>query len=210
MTEVKQSLIQGAGRGVFATKNFSNGENVCFYDGYISKNLTGTERLYLLSDDIIGFMIPKNPNGVAQLINDGGNIVFDFDELNKMKPKNGIEHILGKIMEYYMLSDERRNVEVRYPPKNGSWFYAIRNIKKGEELYFRYGHCYWLDIQCEKSLNIRICKSVISLVGERHKKDCSRSRSYRAEKKLIATALKYLNEGDLDKLTFIDAGKLAQ
>ena len=38
---VKQSLIKNAGRGVFTTKSYKEGDYVCFYDGEMKSTRVG-------------------------------------------------------------------------------------------------------------------------------------------------------------------------
>ena len=142
---IAPSTIQGAGRGVFANKNFKRGDYLAFYDGTIIDNtheITEQERIYALPLDdkthrIIGFKQPTNKDGVAQLINDYVRFVFpDIYELSDF---------VRKIGHYFMESLNNSNVFTK-SRKIGEQinFYASEDLKKGQELFFTYGTRYWL------------------------------------------------------------------
>ena len=152
---VKDSLIQGAGRGVFANCDFKKGDYVCFYDGedILNKPLNYEEHEYAISDSSIpgitriGFKNPKIPDGVGQLIND--RVIFKLSD--KFKDSGHLFHLsderIDKAISLYQdLSKKYANVDFIKMTKDYK-FHAIRNIKEGEELYFNYGIGYWLSTE---------------------------------------------------------------
>ena len=108
---VKQSLIKGGGRGVFANKDFKNGEIV--------------EICPLISDKRDNF---KN------------SIIRDYTFKNKFKDE---EVIVFGLCSIYNHSDNN-NIHHDQDNKDNMIFRAIRDIKKGEELYVNYGPNYWM------------------------------------------------------------------
>jgi len=139
MTEVKESTIAGAGRGVFATQKFHTGDVVCFYDSYKPQNvLTPEETQYSIctkQGTFVGYKTPRSTSGVAQLINDGGVIAPHeaSDDLTKLYIA-----LVRDIEQYLSTTALRRNVG-----NVGLNCFALRDIEPGEELFYSYGIGYW-------------------------------------------------------------------
>lgn len=149
--EIRESLIDGAGRGVFAIRNFDSGEYVCFYDGIIkssgeiksceendfSLNCPDSNRI------LVGFRKPRDPLGVGQIINDA----VRFELRSEWKRSDycfclSDQRIDNAIEQYMKNSLERANVvfvKGKFPR-----LFAKRSIHAGEELYYPYGSNYWI------------------------------------------------------------------
>lgn len=108
---VKQSLIEGGGRGVFANKDFKKDEIV--------------EICPLISD--------KKDN-----INK--SIIRDYTFKNKFKDEEVI--VFGLCSIYNHL--DNNNIHHDQDNKGNMIYRALRDIKKGEELYVNYGENYWM------------------------------------------------------------------
>lgn len=144
---VGKSSIFGAGNGIFANRPFAKGERVCFYDGILcNKNEVSDEDfVYAMARGdqvLVGYKDPVHPLGVAQLANDAGRIfldgVRDVDSLQKRCLQ------LCKSIKFYAASSYKNNIGPQGGETND--FIALRNIQKGEELFFGYGLSYWFDI----------------------------------------------------------------
>ena len=107
---IKQSLIPNSGRGVFAEKDFKQGEVI--------------EVCPLLTDYKKNFVNSK---------------IKDYTFKSKFKPDQ--EVIVFGMCSMYNHSDNF-NVGHNQDPEN-MIFKAVRDIKKGEELYVNYGGPYW-------------------------------------------------------------------
>ena len=107
---IKQSLIPNSGRGVFAEKDFKQGEVI--------------EVCPLLTDYKKNFANSK---------------IKDYTFKSKFKPDQ--EVIVFGMCSMYNHSDNF-NVGHNQDPEN-MIFKAVRDIKKGEELYVNYGGPYW-------------------------------------------------------------------
>lgn len=147
---MRSSLLPGAGRGVFAIKNFSKGEKVCFYDGYIKKYPTPFENIYKLGDDFVGYYKPRCENGNAQLINDCVKLEFSENDIESTKINNVVDRattVINLLLYRYAIpSRDGSNVIRNYDSDNGCvWYKAIKDINRGDELYCSYGIDYWLN-----------------------------------------------------------------
>lgn len=189
MTEVRASLISGAGRGVFTTRSFKKGELICFYDGYQPNsinNLTSIEKNYRYND-IIGYMVPRKSNGCAQIINDYAKPKPTREQLDDLLIGSGNDKLLkacSLIIKQYQIETEK-GVNVAPTDKKLNWFEATRFIKAGEELYFSYGPAYWyqeyykdypiLSLACEGSTNLlyndKIQKTLVKMYNNSEYKD---------------------------------------
>jgi hypothetical protein len=142
MVEVKQSLIKGAGRGVFATKDINEGERVCEYWGkYIDLKKTkfpSSDKLLQIDESTLfcGYEKYKKPDKCGQFINDSSSI----DNIN-----------VGSIRKYH--HDNFANVDISIEAK-GIYFNSIKNIKEGDELYFKYGINYWIQKFDKKNVEL--------------------------------------------------------
>ena len=144
---VGPSLIPGAGNGVFAARDYSEGEYVCYYDGCIILNKDVKPHMnprYMLRRDtctIVGHEDPINIYGVGQIINDASTMIFTDDD------KSGCNNILQpfsdrineKINDY---ENSENKCNVKYDDV-GNKLYATRPILAGQELYVHYGNNYW-------------------------------------------------------------------
>jgi len=149
VVEVRKSKVHG--RGVFALKDIKKGQPVCFYDGKVVDQTNIMELVEAHEEGVLdftyamahpkssdwilfGYKDPKTPYGIGQIINDGAK-----PEITKLDLKHGIE----ACEEYSKASFNLWNVSYQ-PTGPDFWFYADRDIAKGEELYLRYGHRSWL------------------------------------------------------------------
>lgn len=159
-TYIKESKIEGAGRGVFATKGFECGSFVCVYDGanINAKSAKTFEQTYAIEHPrkrtLVRLGTPKERwccnNAIGQFVNDGAAL--------DLFSGNSKELTLGKardrIRMYYELSLSRQNVSLkrckdpnREEVEWGMW--AIKDIRKDEELYMCYSHGYWIYHFCQ-------------------------------------------------------------
>lgn len=112
--EIKQSIIEGAGRGVFAKVDIKKGEHIGYYTGrYITEE--EFEKKYSKNDYVMAvtedLSILGSPNGhFTNIIN------------HSYKP-NAITAV------------SKRYKTVR--------IYALKNIKAGSEIFYSYSREYW-------------------------------------------------------------------
>jgi len=145
MTEIKESLRPDAGRGVFATRDFEIGEYVCFYDGVKRPMESAEDHEYAAPDGNNNILIGKQNvdgklEGVAQLINDYCALIIDDEDSDDygIWKINGLK-VNAKIQLYNLIASEKANVV-----NNNGNLYAIKPIKAGDELYYKYGENYWI------------------------------------------------------------------
>jgi hypothetical protein len=88
MTEITKSLIEGAGSGVFTTRKFKKGEEVCVYNAKKKKPVTHEDNIFSIvgpnNEDYIG--VRDTTNGIGQYVNDYANlnvINFTVDDICK-------------------------------------------------------------------------------------------------------------------------------
>lgn len=145
-TRVAKSSIPNAGRGVFANKSFSPGDELCFYDGYEKDpaQLTKIESEYhvvVQDKSLIGYIVPKS--STAQIINDAGSL--NLSKLPTGSFKDQVKFIINQMVAYALTANKcncghaDKIVDEKLP------FYAIRPIAKDEELFFHYGAQHWLN-----------------------------------------------------------------
>ncbi len=152
MTEVKDSLIEFSGRGVFAKKNYKKGDYICYYDGEekLPQNCSKDEVPYCIDNPLnnklfVGYKFPKTQTGIGQLIND----FCRFELLDEYKNEKRVFTLSSplinkKIKEYTEKSIINSNVTFHKGKKNLFKIFAKKDIKTGEELYLHYGINYWL------------------------------------------------------------------
>jgi len=141
--QVKPSLINGGGTGLFATRDIGKGQPVVIYYG---TKMTDQEifDLYLSDRDQYERLAPYlrgTPNGFAII----GDKTTDNSVLHGVYV-NDIA-LIGKVnlnsFQIYAATLKLCNLKVvetlDYPV-----YFATRRIKKGEELYVHYGIGYWL------------------------------------------------------------------
>eukprot|EP00092_Neocalanus_flemingeri_P003572 GFUD01003831.1.p1 GENE.GFUD01003831.1~~GFUD01003831.1.p1 ORF type:complete len:379 (+),score=95.32 GFUD01003831.1:120-1256(+) len=147
--EVRESSVHS--RGVFAVRDISKGQPVCFYDGQLVDRsnifeLVSAEGImdkdYWMSHprnpnlNLFGYKTPKSIFGIGQLINDGAKP--EITKLNYKQATRACE-------EYFHKSHELWNISFK-PTGPDFWFYADRDITEGEELYLQYGWRSWLEM----------------------------------------------------------------
>ena len=122
---VAESNINGAGKGLFASRTILRGEYICEYTGYIvtAAVISPGELKYSV---ILGeeFLVGT---GEASLINDS----IDLNKSTKQK----IIRVNWNVSLVKMSVENRTTVFVK----------AIQEIPAGDELYLNYGDNYWLD-----------------------------------------------------------------
>jgi len=136
--EIKESNIKGAGKGLFTRRDIQKGEIIGFYDGIFLSNenynhfyekdkiLQKLDK-YLIKYNkgiVLGFPEKRRKFGYCQLCNDFNITIHD---------KKG--------------DNNRYNIDMLEISKKNNCslpvFYAIKDIKKGDELFFDYGREYW-------------------------------------------------------------------
>ncbi len=157
----KESLINGAGMGIFAKQNIKkNTPIIIYYGDLISTN--DLMNLYLSNESKYKNEISPylRKTGIDNMQVNGknsenqGNINLKGYLVND---SNSISSINNKNIKNYIDNDKSNVVIVE--TKDYPIYYASRDISKDEELYASYGLAYWL-LQCNcKPENIRkICE----------------------------------------------------
>mgnify|MGYP001227172853 CR=1 FL=1 len=152
--KIMKSVINGAGKGVFATNFIKKGTYITEYSGkFISQKQVDileknkdTEYLYYtinLSNNklLLGDMNSTNKEKCGQLLNDVKTL------------KNPKKLILNNAKEY-IKSVELVNCEF-IEKNNKMYIVSIRHIEKGEELYVHYGYSYWFRPEYKKSTRLK-------------------------------------------------------
>ncbi|KAJ0398746.1 hypothetical protein P43SY_009814 [Pythium insidiosum] len=116
--EARDSLIEGAGRGLFATRRHARGDVVCEYVGEILENR-------------VAWKLPDK----AYLMKLGDGKYVDARRC---------EHVLARFIND--CRDKRRyNVAFeKRPAENKALVVALRDIEVDEELFVDYGRFYWI------------------------------------------------------------------
>jgi hypothetical protein len=141
---LKTSSIKGAGRGVFAACDLIKGVQCCEYDGY-SKNgelATSIETQYMIGDcknGRVGYIVPRKPEGVAQLINDAAQPDWSHYDPTKTLTSRVLQ-VCMIAQKYLEISISRMNA---CNQESGFMFCTVEPIKKDDELFFSYGFEYW-------------------------------------------------------------------
>mmetsp|Transcript_25742 Transcript_25742/g.66589 ORF Transcript_25742/g.66589 Transcript_25742/m.66589 type:complete len:191 (+) Transcript_25742:13-585(+) len=119
--DVRESLIPGAGLGLFATRSFARGETICEYTGRVLTlrqilRMSVPEREYVMGGFGLNTFVDAGPdaNMLARYINDNQ----DDSALNA---------------EFVRIMYDHRALVI-----------ATRNVKPGEEIYASYGSRYWV------------------------------------------------------------------
>jgi SET domain-containing protein len=115
--EIRDSTLVGAGKGLFAKREFHAGDVICEYIG----KMLSVKEVFRLEDHSY-LMRLGSPN-----IYIDGKDVFSFarhinDNRNKLKHNVKFE---------------------KYPQERKALVVAIKNIKPGDELFVDYGKWYW-------------------------------------------------------------------
>ena len=142
--EVRPSRIPGAGLGVFATRSYARGEEVCFYQGREVRPgddipITETKYLKKLSDGtyLLGDSSVRSGRGVAQLI----NAPCMMGPLDLKHPPSDTA-VRAESFKCWRAELEGSNVACK-----GTTYVAHRAIAAGEELLSSYGPSYWIGEQ---------------------------------------------------------------
>jgi len=156
---VKKSNIAEAKRGVFVTTAVHPRDYLCYYHGNETKDVSKCEASYFMafpgwrSNGIVGFIAPRTPLGVAQIINDMAslNIFTNFPYLLTVIEQI---HFILQAMLRYCEQAKRCNVlhgleADRQKTQNQKvialcHFYAFKKLNPGDELYWSYGLEYWI------------------------------------------------------------------
>ena len=166
MTTIKKSLIQNAGNGLFAIKNYKKDEFICYYDGEEKQIETLNDLTYCITNPfnlrtLVGYNYVKNENGVGQFIND--YCMFELTDNDRDEQgfyKLSSTNINNKINEYTSLSAANSNVTFKKEKNNLFKLYASRIINENEELYLHYGVDYWISkiqITCDEPFTRLYC-----------------------------------------------------
>nr|WIL04835.1 hypothetical protein Cduv_355 [Cedratvirus duvanny] len=153
-TCLKQSKLEGAGRGVFVRFPCKAKTLLCFYDGYIlddTGRMTAEEQEYAIGykdKTLIGYKEPKNRMGIAQIINDYCAPRFNFSYQN-MDLEERTRTILESLLDYTEKSLDKENI---YTDEDLN-FYSARDLEADEECYFHYGPEYWSGRNMEYTLD---------------------------------------------------------
>jgi len=126
--EVRESLIPGAGVGLFSTKITPAGTILGEYKGYFCENPTKEESnysYYFKDHALIG-------TNLFSKIND----IVDFRELTATESRLLDQHQLP------LLKDKIYNCKF-IETRNGVFIKACKEILLNEELYIPYGNSYW-------------------------------------------------------------------
>jgi len=157
---------KGIRKGVIALRDLEASEYIGFFEGYLCEKsaITDLERAYLFDCSlisqarIIGFHNPRSQVGIAQHIRDIGVICIQENELTKCENIAEQVRTLLSALIIYAQNSPRANVVnglelSKYaqvssaPAKIVSAllaFYALKRIRKNEELLCFYGIEYWL------------------------------------------------------------------
>ena len=150
MSIIKQSLLENAGNGVFATKNYKKGDYVCFYDCEQRSVDSLRDFIYSIKNPFdgkvyIGFNQLKNEYGTGQFINDYCMFRLNDDDRDEEGFfKLSSQRINDKIDDYTHKSQSRANVAFKSDESCVFQLYASKKIKRNDELYFHYGAEYWI------------------------------------------------------------------
>lgn len=123
------SLIEGAGDGLFATRDIRMGETVAIYSGPIVDEDTGDNH-YLLK-------LPGEGNGFI----DGTRPLFPDAHLGRFANHAAWSPDHRPLFNVKFVFD--KNVERN--PRRFVKLVATRPVRKGEEIYVNYGPEYWTD-----------------------------------------------------------------
>jgi hypothetical protein len=142
-------------RGVFAARDFEIGEKVCFFDGYEKneKECTQTERKYALKIEahktIVGYIVPKTPIGVAQLVNDGVALDLGDCPFHQIH-RRIILWLHEKCVDYLERSISAANIVQQLPREDTAWFVAWKPIASNDEVFYAFGVEFWLCLWLQK------------------------------------------------------------
>ena len=136
--EVKTSLIDNAGNGVFTTQEIKDKDIICEYRGTVickkddPKDSDTSKDINLRNDYII------RGNTIGSMVND----LVDFSPYS-------VEETILLLITGKLKRTKRDNVALTYNcqyivDSDRVFIIALRDIKVGEELYCEYGKSYWI------------------------------------------------------------------
>ena len=174
--DVRLSLIEGAGNGVFADRNYKRGDFVCFFDGdpIAPEDINADNFSRIVCGPhgpILGHKNAMREAGTGQLVNDAEKFTMnceDRDEFGHFVLSNPT--IEARKEHYLRASKEKANIMF----KNDSLsMFATRDITQGEELYMHYGLNLWLSelqeiYKCNPldKLYFYVAKKELQIVGD--------------------------------------------
>lgn len=148
MLEIKESLIEDSGLGVFATEDISKGSILTEYYGQVCLDNvipSDADRLAMLK--ISGFLTVGNRKEYN--VHKCGQIINDYALINELTITNTTS-LENSVLEYHKESLNHCNVEA-IAQNNKHYISSKRLIKAGEELYLYYGQAYWLSVILTKT-----------------------------------------------------------
>lgn len=171
---VKPSLIAGAGKGLFASRDYKKGEFIGEYYGELIDDIeTAPEEkdLYLFTLRTGKIIVPHD-ECLCMFANDAIDLkettqeVLSWLTTKKKISSKDIENVLEIVCDLDPIThcDETTGIYSLYnldwrENKNKLFLKAILPIKKGEEFYIFYGWSYWREI---------LLKMVCEIVGAKY------------------------------------------
>lgn len=146
------------GQGVFATRDIPKGHPVCYYDGddiSDSNGISIDDHIYSVNwpsswlpegssaRTRIGYRVPKTAYGVAQFIND--SCFPDMEQhVVSVKDVTQLNNAYDCMQKYKRKSRAAAMVCVDQRGHAAPmWYFALRDIRQGEEIVNTYGEHYW-------------------------------------------------------------------
>jgi hypothetical protein len=174
MLQVKKSNIPNSGLGVFALKDFREGEIIGYYDGKVLTDISEkknngdyvikfSKEIFNEKDDedakpnktehvtIDGYKNPINPNGVIQLCNDNIYVQKIMELIVDMtRVENDVLIVQRIVLKVLDEMCSQHNVYFSHFEDDKAYYRAIKDINKGDELYNSYGLPYWFSrLNCD-------------------------------------------------------------
>jgi hypothetical protein len=164
--EISESSIPGAGRGLFAKRDFNRGDLIAVYDGQIVAETVFHQIIHgfnsfdqTLPSGLLlqGKTDPIQPHLAAQIANDPYMntetiqriLSVDCAHVDEQYLKF-IEDVSAKyITEEFNPTDLKSNARLSVQVKNEqtlAFFQATRSIHPGQEILYPYGAAYWISI----------------------------------------------------------------
>lgn len=174
--DVRPSLIEGAGNGVFANRDYNRGDFVCFFDGepITPEDINASNFSRVMCGPlgpILGHKVAMHEAGTGQLVNDAEKFTMgceDRDNFGHFVLSN--PEIEARKEHYLRESKEKANVMFK---DDSLSMFATRDINQGEELYMHYGINLWLSELQEKysynpldKLYFFVAKKELQIVGD--------------------------------------------
>jgi SET domain-containing protein len=129
---VKRSSLPGAGKGLFAKRDFKKGERIIEYGGEI---ITESELNKRAENNVYGYSFYINSRRVIDAFYTPNELARYANDAKGLFRKEGLKNNCS-----YVIYNHR------------CWIQAERPIKAGEELFVSYGASYWRDIRYNLSL----------------------------------------------------------